>query len=187
MSKSLELQQLELSQQWVEKVVVGMNLCPFAKPVIKAKSLRYAITQASALPDLQTYFLQELTHITTVDEEQVATTLVIFPLALADFYDYLDFVALCEQLVTKAGLDGEFQLASFHPNYLFAGVCENDVSHWSNRSPYPMLHIIREAQMSRVLANHPNPDSIPERNIELLRSLGRDGLIERFPEFKDYT
>lgn len=187
MLKKLEQQQLELSRQWVEKVVVGMNLCPFAKPILIADSLSYALTQAEELADLETFFLEQLMHITASVEAKIATTLVIFPKALANFYQYLDFVARCEELVEQAGLAEQFQLASFHPNYVFADVQEEDLSHWTNRSPFPMLHIIREAQISRVLANHPNPQSIPERNIEFLRELGKEELVKRFPPFKNYT
>lgn len=177
MKQEIQQQQLELSKQWVEKVVVGLNLCPFAKPVIKANGLRYALTQSVADDALIAFFLAELELISNADEVTIATSLVIYPNALGDFYDYLDFLAQCEELLVRAGLSGEFQVASFHPDYLFAGVGEEDVSHWTNRSPFPMLHIIREAQMSRVLANHPNPDSIPERNIELLREMGKEAIL----------
>lgn len=175
MSDTIEQQQ-QASQRWVEKVVVGLNLCPFAKPVLKANSLRYAMCADKTQQQLAAFFLTELDLIAQSDEADIATTLVVIPNALADFYDYLDFLALCEELLAKSGLQSEFQLASFHPKYIFAGVDEQDVSHYTNRSPYPMLHIIREAQMSRVLANHPDPDKIPERNIQLLREMGKNAL-----------
>ncbi|MEH6446428.1 MAG: DUF1415 domain-containing protein [Oceanospirillaceae bacterium] len=178
MKQELQQQQLESSQQWVEKIVVGLNLCPFAKPVIKANGLRYALTQSVVRDELIAFFLAELELISNANELTIATSLVIYPNALGDFYDYLDFVAQCEELLAQAGLNAEFQIASFHPDYQFAGVSEDDVSHWTNRSPFPMLHLIREAQMSRVLANHPNPDSIPERNIELLREMGKKAILQ---------
>ncbi len=177
MSKSTE-QQLEKSQRWVEKVVVGLNLCPFAKPVLKANSLRYALCSDESDKQLVQFFLSELDMISQADESDIATTLVVMPNGLADFYDYLDFLATCEDLLKQSGLQAEFQLASFHPDYIFAGVDADDVSHFTNRSPYPMLHIIREAQMSRVLANHPNPENIPERNIQLLREMGKAAIID---------
>ena len=176
MSDSTE-QQLEKSQRWVEKVVVGLNLCPFAKPVLKANSLRYALTSEESQEQLAKFFLSELDTISQADEADIATTLVLMPKGLTDFYDYLDFLAMCEDLLKQSGLQAEFQLASFHPNYIFAGVDEDDASHFTNRSPYPMLHIIREAQMSRVLANHPNPENIPERNIQLLRDMGKAAVL----------
>ncbi len=179
-------QQLLISQQWVAQIVVGLNLCPFAKPVLKADSLRYAITQDTEYTALSEFFLSELEKIQLSDEGQIATTLIIVPNALADFYDYLDFLAHCEQLINKASLEGEFQLASFHPQYVFAGESSEAIANYTNRSPYPMLHIIREAQMSRVLENHPDPDSIPNRNIQLLQKLGKAELIKKFPPLSDY-
>ncbi|WP_372743462.1 DUF1415 family protein, partial [Neptunomonas sp.] len=120
------------------------------------------------------------------DEKEIATTLLIMPRAVADLYDYLDLLAHFERLLAKTGLSGIFQLASFHPAYLFAGVDADDLSHWTNRSPFPMVHIIREGQMSRVLMHYENPEEIPERNIKLLRELGREGLVARFPPFAEF-
>jgi len=187
MSKNTEQQQLELCTMWLEEVVIGMNLCPFAKPVAKAGGIHYAITAQSQRRELLTFFALELARIERADQSEIATSLVIFPEGLADFYDYLDFLAQCETLLDSAGARGVFQLASFHPQYLFAGVDADDLSHWSNRSPLPMVHIIREQQMSEVLARHPNPDAIPERNIAFLQGLGREELIKRFPPFADYV
>jgi len=175
---------LELTQHWLEQVVVGMNLCPFAKPVLKNNSIHYAVTDQSEWQSLSQFFLQELTRIAQADEQQISTSLLIIPQGLSDFYDYLDFVSDCEDLIRKAGLTDQFQLASFHPQYIFAQVDPEDVSHWTNRSPYPIVHIIREEQMSTVLEKHPNPDSIAQRNIALFQDMGKDALIERFPHFK---
>jgi hypothetical protein len=175
-----------LSRQWVETIVVGLNLCPFAAPVVRNDTLRYAVTDAESMEALASNFLQELNLIQEKDEKEIATTLVIMPRAVADFYDYLDLLAYFEDLLAKSGLAGVFQLASFHPAYLFAGVEPDDLSHWTNRSPFPMIHIIREGQMSRVLRHYDNPEEIPERNIKLLRELGREGLVERFPPFADF-
>ncbi len=175
---------LELTQQWLEEVVVGMNLCPFAKPVLKDNSIHYAVTAQSDWSELSTFFLEELTRIAAVEEQQISTSLLIIPQGLQDFYDYLDFVSDCEDLIKKADLTDQFQLASFHPRYIFAQVDPDDVSHWTNRSPFPIVHIIREQQMSRVLEKHPNPDSIAQRNIALFQEMGKDALIARFPHFK---
>ncbi|SIS39799.1 DUF1415 domain-containing protein [Neptunomonas antarctica] len=175
-----------LSRQWVETIVVGLNLCPFAAPVVRNDTLRYAVTDAESMEALASNFLQELNLIQEKEEKEIATTLVIMPRAVSDFYDYLDLLAYFEDLLAKSGLSGVFQLASFHPAYLFAGVEPDDLSHWTNRSPFPMVHIIREGQMSRVLTHYDNPEEIPERNIKLLRELGREGLVERFPPFADF-
>jgi len=175
-----------LTRRWVETMVVGLNLCPFAAPVVKDESLRYSVSEAIEREALVADFLKQIEAIQLADEDDIATTLLIVPHMLQDFYDYLDMLALFEELLQDAGLEGVLQLASFHPGYLFGGVKENDLSHWTNRSPYPTFHIIREAQMSRALTHYKNPEQIPERNMKLLRDLGRQGLIERFPPFADY-
>jgi len=176
----------QITRQWVETMVVGLNLCPFAAPVVRDNSLRYAVTQAQESESLVAAFLAEIELILAADEKDISTTLFIVPAGLEDFYDYLDYLRLFEELLQEAGLEGVLQLASFHPGYLFAGVPEDDLSHWSNRSPWPAFHIIREAEMGRALTHYANPEQIPERNIQRLRELGRAGLIELFPPFADY-
>ncbi|MDX2424148.1 MAG: DUF1415 domain-containing protein [Amphritea sp.] len=176
----------QLTRQWVESMVVGLNLCPFAAPVVKDHSLRYAVTEAEGGEALVAAFLAEVERLVEADEQSLSTTLFIVPTGLADFYDYLDQLQLFENLLQEAGLEGVLQFASFHPGYLFAGVAEDDLSHWSNRAPWPTFHIIREAEMSRALAHYSHPEQIPERNIQRLRALGREALIKRFPPFADY-
>jgi hypothetical protein len=175
-----------LTRRWLEVMVVGENLCPFAAPVLKRAQIRFAVSEAQTAAAIAADFLQELDLIQQAPEDEIATTLLIVPRALGDFYDYLDLLAHCEDLIAEAGLDGVFQLASFHPRYRFTGVPADDISHWTNRAPFAMFHLLREGQMSRVLAHYPDPDAIPERNIEHLRALGRDGLIRLFPPFADY-
>lgn len=176
----------KITRQWVETMVVGLNLCPFAAPVVKDNSLRYAVTAAQESESLVAAFLAEIELIQTASEADISTTLFIVPAGLEDFYDYLDHLRLFEELLVESGLDGVLQLASFHPGYLFAGVPEDDLSHWSNRSPWPAFHIIREAEMGRALTHYAKPEQIPERNIKLLRELGRERLIALFPPFADY-
>ncbi len=181
-----EAEVISFSRQWVETIVIGLNLCPFASPVIRKNTLRYAVSESEDIEALEKDFLYELNLIQQADEKEIATTLLIMPRAVADLYDYLDLLAHFERLLAKTGLSGIFQLASFHPAYLFAGVDADDLSHWTNRSPFPMVHIIREGQMSRVLMHYENPEEIPERNIKLLRELGREGLVARFPPFAEF-
>lgn len=176
----------QLTRQWVETMVVGLNLCPFAAPVVRDNTLRYAVTKAQNSESLAAAFMTEVELLLAASEKEIPTTLFIVPVGLEDFYDYLDHLRLFEELLEKAELEGVIQLASFHPGYLFQGVAEDDLSHWSNRSPWPAFHIIREAEMERALAHYSDPEQIPERNIKLLRELGREGLIERFPPFADY-
>ncbi len=178
---------LALTQQWVERMVVGLNLCPFASPVVRHNTLRYSVSDAVETEQLAEFFLAELTLIAESDEKQIATSLLIMPYAVPDFYEYLALLDLCEGLLEEAELEGVFQLASFHPGYLFGGVPSDDISHWTNRSPFPMFHLIREDQISKVLKHYKSPDDIPERNIQLLRELGREGLLDQYPPFADYT
>ena len=186
MQKYSDNQVVELTRKWVETIVVGLNLCPFAAPVVKDNSLRYSVARAENADLLASNFLSEIETVMAAAEGEIATSLFIVPEGLEDFGDYLDLLSLFEELLEEAGLAGILQLASFHPQYLFDGVAEDDLSHWTNRSPWPMFHIIREAQMSRALTQYKNPEDIPERNIALLREMGRDELIKRFPPFADY-
>ena len=159
-------------ESWLETFVVGLNLCPFARPLLGADNLRIAVCEDTDPEELQRAFLRELDLLQGSDEDEIATTLLAFPAALAEFEDYLDFLDQAQELLGAAGLEGVVQLASFHPQYQFAGEPEGAASHYSNRSPYPMLHLIREAGLSAALQSYPDPEQIPERNIGKLRALG---------------
>lgn len=163
------------TRQWVEKIVAGLNLCPFVKPVLLADSIRIAVAeQAVSLEDRLQHVEQELQRLETEPEDKLSTTLLVFPEQLEDFYQYLEFVDQANQLLDLQGLRGEIQIASFHPDYLFAEEPANDLSHYTNRSPWPTLHFIREAQLSRVLDDYANPELIPENNIRRLNEMGRE-------------
>lgn len=175
-----------LTQAWVDAMVVGMNLCPFAAPVVKQATIHYAIEMGDKDDAVIQAFLAELDRIQASEEDELATTLLVTPNALPDFEQYLDMLDILQGLLDRSGLGGVFQLASFHPNYQFAGVEPDDITNWTNRSPFPSFHLIREGMMSRVLMSYGDPDEIPERNMAMMRELGREGLIERFPPFADY-
>jgi hypothetical protein len=175
-----------LTRDWVERMVVGLNLCPFAAPVVKAGTIRYHVSEAEDEDRLLRDFLMELSRLVETPENELSTTLVITPWLVRDFDAFLDLVADAEALIEQAGVEDLFQIASFHPAYLFAGVDEDDISHWTNRAPFPTLHLIRQDEMSRALAGYKDPESIPERNIARLKALGRVGLIEQFPPLADY-
>ncbi|WP_432697074.1 DUF1415 domain-containing protein [Marinobacterium sp. YM272] len=175
-----------LTRQWVEAMVVGLNLCPFAAPVVKAGTIRYQVSDAANEDELLRDFLQQLSELVATPATELSTTLVITPWLLSDFDEFLDLVADAEALLERAGVEDLFQIASFHPGYLFDGVDESDISHWTNRAPYPTLHLIRQDEMSRVLASYGDADQIPERNIARLREIGRERLIARFPPLADY-
>ncbi|GGB19913.1 DUF1415 domain-containing protein [Agarivorans gilvus] len=163
----------EATARWVKDFVVEYNICPFAKRELERGSIYYQVvmgTQPEAL--LQSLLLECL----RLDEHaEIETSLVILP-ELEDFEDYLDVLDWAEQLLQQQGYEGVYQLASFHPNYCFAGASPNDVSNYTNRAPYATLHLIREQTISRLTALHPDPESIPERNIALTEKLGISSL-----------
>jgi hypothetical protein len=165
---------------WLETFVVGLNLCPFAKPVLFSTALRITVSKAIEFDAMLKVFLTELDLIQQSSEQEIATTLLVFPDALASFDDYLDFVESAEELLTDVGLDGVIQLASFHPLYQFAGEPSKAASHFTNRSPYPVIHFLREAMMTRVLTEFSNPEQIPERNIQTLEKIGRAEIEQRW-------
>jgi len=165
---------------WLETFVVGLNLCPFAKPVLFSTALRITVSKAIEFDAMLKVFLTELDLIQQSSEQEIATTLLVFPDALASFDDYLDFVESAEELLTDVGLDGVIQLASFHPLYQFAGEPSKAASHFTNRSPYPVIHFLREAMMTQVLTEFSNPEQIPERNIQTLEKIGRAEIEQRW-------
>ena len=165
---------------WLADCVVGLNLCPFARPLLGAARLRIAICGETRPQALRQAFLQELDLLQRSAEEDIATTLLAFPAALGDFHDYLDFLDEAQALLAEAGLEGVVQLASFHPRYLFAGEAVDAPGHYSNRSPYPLVHLLREEMLSRVLADGADPDQIPARNIATLEAIGVAGLERRW-------
>lgn len=165
---------------WLDEFVVGLNLCPFARPLLGADSLRIAICQQSDPAALRQAFLEELDLLQGSSEQQIATTLLAFPAALADFDDYLQFLDQAQELLAASGLEGIVQLASFHPHYQFAGEDEAAAGNFSNRAPYPLLHLLREGMLTRVLEDFPAPQEIPRRNIRTLNAIGAAELARRW-------
>lgn len=163
---------------WLEKIVIGLNLCPFAAQPWAKKQVRIAISNGITEDDLARDFLTELQRLIESNEDVLATTLLVMPEHLKSFESYLDFLDLAQQLLEQAELEGEIQLASFHPEYLFEGENEQMPSVYTNRSPHPMLHLIREAQMEDALTKYPNPEQIPDNNIEKMNELGLDTIKE---------
>ncbi len=156
----------------MESVVVGLNLCPFAKRELVNNRVRFTVTEADTEEQLLMDIQDELELLNS--DEEIETTLLIHPNVLQDFYDYNQFQNLVDSLLEQMELNGVYQIASFHPDYQFGGTEPDDVENYTNRSPYPMLHLIREESLEQAIASYPDPDQIPERNIELLKSLGRD-------------
>lgn len=175
-----------LTQEWVEAIVVGLNLCPFAAPEVKNKAIRYAVSHGGKAEAVVQDFLTELDKIQNAEETELSTTLLCFTQVADEFEEFLDILDICQQNLENSGLDGVFQLASFHPEYCFSGVDKDDITNWTNRAPFPTIHLIREGQMSRVLTHYKNPDEIPERNMALMETLGKEGLIQKFPPLAHY-
>ncbi len=160
---------------WLERAVIGLTLCPFAKAVHVRRQIRYAATAAQTGDDLLAELAHELELLAQADPEQLDTTLLIHPQAMTDFIDYHFFLEEAAAAVSNRGLDGVLQIASFHPRYEFAGSAADDIENYTNRSPYPTLHILREASIDRAVAAFPDAADIFERNIETLQRLGHDG------------
>jgi uncharacterized protein len=160
---------------WLERAVIGLNLCPFAKAVYVKEQVRFVLSEATDAEALLHDLHDELLALQAADPQQTDTTLIVHPHVLGDFLDYNDFLDLADALVAELGLEGEIQVASFHPDYLFAGTAPDDVSNFTNRAPYPTLHLLREASVERAVAAFPDPDAIVERNIATLDALGVEG------------
>ena len=163
------------TRSWLERAVIGLNLCPFAKAVHVKDQIRYAVSQAQTADALLADLVHELRHLQAADPAQLETTLLIHPRVLADFLDFNDFLDVADVAVEELGLAGEIQVASFHPQYQFAGTEPDDIGNYTNRSPYPMLHLLRETSIERSLAAFPDAAQVFEKNIETLRRIGHEG------------
>ena len=161
--------------RWLERAVIGLNLCPFAKAVYVKDQVRIVISDASTERALLEELGEELALLRDTPAEQVDTTLLVHPQVLGDFLDYNDFLGDADALVEAMDLDGVLQVASFHPQYQFAGSQPDDADNLTNRAPYPILHLLREASIDRAVAAYPDPDAIIARNIATVRELGVEG------------
>ncbi len=166
---------LKRTQHWFERAVIGLNLCPFAKAVNQKKQIRWVVSAARTRERLLAQLAQEMGDLQHGDAAIVDTTVLIHPQVLRPFARYNEFLDLAEGLLGAMKLNGVLQIASFHPQYRFAGLAANDVANCSNRSPYPMLHLLREASVERAVQAFPDAAQIYERNMQTLRALGWDG------------
>jgi uncharacterized protein len=160
---------------WIEKAVIGLNLCPFAKAVYIREQIRYVVSAAQTPEALVADLIAELRHLADVDSAQTDTTLLIHPQVLQDFLDYNDFLDVADAAVEALGLEGVLQVASFHPEYQFAETEKEDIGNYSNRSPYPTLHLLRESSVDAAVAAFPEAEHIYSQNIATLRRLGHAG------------
>jgi hypothetical protein len=171
-----ETEAIARSRRWLEHFVIGLGLCPFAARPFDAGRILFRATAATGRDPIYRGFLATLDEVVMDDAGAWDTALFVVSRGLAEFDDYLDALAAMEAAVTTVGLDGVIQLASFHPHYRFTGAPADDPANFSNRSPLPMIHLIREDHLAAALAGFPAPDSIPRRNVERLRALGADGI-----------
>jgi len=163
------------TQHWLEKAVIGLNLCPFAKSVHVNNRLRYVVSQATTPEDLLKELARELLALNRADPDEIETAVLIHPRVLTDFLDFNDFLGAADALVEDLELDGILQVASFHPDYQFAGTDIDDISNYSNRSPYPTLHLLRESSIERATETMADTDAIYEANMATLEKLGLEG------------
>ncbi len=163
-----------LTRRWLERAVIGLNLCPFAKAVHAKGQVRIVASDATTPAALLAELGEELLLLRDTPADVTDTTLLVQPQVLGDFLDYNDVLDQADALVESLGLDGVLQVASFHPDYQFAGSAPDDLANGTNRSPFPTLHLLREDSVERAVAAFPDPDAIVERNIETLERLGRE-------------
>jgi uncharacterized protein len=162
------------TRTWLEQIVIGLSLCPFAKAVYVKNQVRFVVSNARNSDVLLEDLERELQFLAAADPTQIDTTLLIHPEVLTTFLDYNDFLDVCDSVVEELELDGVLQVASFHPQYQFADTEMDDVSNFTNRSPFPTLHLLREESVTRAVETFPDVDGIYEKNIATLRKLGAE-------------
>ncbi len=163
------------TEKWLERAVIGLNLCPFAKAVHVKKQVRFVVSPATSPEQLLETLMDELQLLSDTDPDKIDTTLLIHPFVLTDFLDYNEFLDVADAAVEDMQLDGELQVASFHPDYQFAETDINDIGNYTNRAPYPILHLLREDSIEKAVEAFPEASEIFEKNIETMEKLGHEG------------
>jgi hypothetical protein len=180
-----EDQVIAATREWLEKAVIGLNLCPFAKAVYVKNQVRFVVSTARSLDGWLEDLDRELDFLAAADPEDIDTTLLIHPTLLPDFLDFNDFLQLAEAAVDEHGLEGVIQIASFHPRFQFEGTAPDDLGNYTNRAPFPTLHLLREASIERAVEVFPEAETIYQRNIETLEALGQAGWDALFVKKKE--
>ena len=165
---------VQATRRWVQDVVIDLNLCPFARRELVNDRIRFSVSEADTEDALLADLQRELLQLT--DDDSIETTLLVHPAVLQAFHDYNDFLAVADGLIQLLDLEGTIQIASFHPDYRFADTEPDAVENTTNRSPYPMLHLLREASLERAIAAYPDTDEIPRRNIARVEAIGREAM-----------
>jgi hypothetical protein len=166
---------LDATRHWLTRAVIGLNLCPFAKAVHVKNQIRYAISEATDMEGVLSDLESELRTLADADPADIDTTLLIIPHALADFLEYNDCLFFAERTLKQMRLEGTLQIASFHPQYQFEDSEPDDIENYTNRAPYPILHLLREASIERAVDAFPDAADIYERNVDTMRRLGLAG------------
>ncbi|MET0328959.1 MAG: DUF1415 domain-containing protein [Luteimonas sp.] len=165
---------------WLERAVIGLNLCPFAKAVVVKDQVRFVLSDATTPEALLEVLGEELLRLRDTPASDIDTTLIVHPQVLGDFLEYNDFLDEADGLIEALELDGDLQVASFHPDYQFAGTAPDDIGNYTNRAPYPTLHLLREDSVARAVDAYPEPDRIIDRNLATLAQLGHAGWARLF-------
>ncbi|WP_158967589.1 DUF1415 domain-containing protein [Paraglaciecola sp. L3A3] len=163
-----------LVKHWINTVIIGLNFCPFAKKEMEQLTINYSVSDSKSINQALEHLINQFTLLD--QQPEIQTSLLIFSQGFSDFDDYLDLVEYANGLVAQGGYSGIYQLATFHPDYCFAGETDTDPANYTNRSPFPILHILRESSIEQVLKRYPNPENIPANNINKARKLGVDKL-----------
>jgi len=170
----LTIDYIASTQAWLKTVVIGLNVCPFARREVERGSVKFELETST---DVATCLENLILQCECLDQDDnIETTLLVYANAFEEFDDYLDFVAIAQDLLEAEQYEGVYQLATFHPHYCFEGATEDDAANFTNRSPFPMLHLLRESSLTEALAHYPNPDTIPVNNITLMRQIGLETL-----------
>ena len=167
-------------RRWLEQVVVGLGLCPFAAVPLREERVRICVSEACDELALLTDLQLELRQLDAISPTKLETTLIAVPHMLADFLDYNDFLDRVDELLTRGEWEGDYQVASFHPRYQFADTRPDDPGNLTNRAPYPLLHLLREDSVEAALASHPDPDRIPQDNIRRMQALSSEQIRRLF-------
>ena len=172
---TIEAQVVADTQAWLDKAVIGLNLCPFAKAVVAKQQVRMVVCMDSEPEQVLQMLQQEMQLLVDTDAAVLDTTLLIAPNLLPDFLDFNEFLFDCDSVLLSMELEGVLQIADFHPRYQFAGTQPDDISNFTNRAPYPTLHLLREESIDKAVAAYPDASLIYERNVEVLEALGIEG------------
>jgi len=172
------MNKIEQTKLWIKKVVIGLNLCPFAAHPFRSEKIKYLLEETDNLEKLTATLVEELLFLNNVKPNEVETSFIIFPNALEDFLDYNDYLSVVDDVLKDLELEGIIQVASFHPDYQFAGESKDAPSNYVTRSPFPMLHLLRESSVTQAIESYPSVEQIPKDNIKTMNELGLENILK---------